>query len=139
MELIGNPLAPVAFNGVVAQQQQQFVDAPYTYVFNYTVPADETVTNLLVSLDRDADFILLAVQIIFYTSASLAVQFSDNQGQNLSNDLINVAAFGQGPFAFVPGRIFAAGGKIGIVLQDSSGSDNSIQIAFRGIKRYRLN
>jgi len=141
MQLIKNPFADPAFDDVV-RSSAQYVDQAYSYVFNTTIPASDSLLGQVVSLDRDADFLLTSLQIVKATSPLAKIQIGDNQGQLLSNDYIYLGAFLQGglpvPFAFVPWRIFAAGGRILVNLVDESGVDNSVQIVFNGIKRYRI-
>lgn len=136
-ELVSNPFAPPVFEGIVGRTSE-YVDTAYTYVYNIALTASQVLLGQLVSLDRDADFLLLAIQLVDQTSVNFSVQFSDNQGQNFSNDFVSGGIFGAYPFAWVPGRIFAAGGKIGINIRDNSAAPNTIQLAFRGLKRYRL-
>lgn len=141
MDLITNPFAPTAYEGIIGQGAN-FVDADYTPVFDIVLAANEEKRGAVVSLDRDADFLLMGFLISNFTSASFQLQLFDNQQQNLSSGYVYGAAFLVGglavPFALVPGRIFPAGGAIGINIKDTSGAENTIQIAFRGIKRYRL-
>jgi hypothetical protein len=138
--IILNPFAPTAYQGI-AGANDQFVDQDKTYVYDVVLTANQNLTNGTLTTDRDADFICMAIQFSFATSSLFKVQFFDNQGQNLSNDYIYGAAYQVGgqsvPFPIVPGRIIAAGGNFGIRLVDLSGAENTIQILFRGVKRYR--
>jgi hypothetical protein len=141
MELITNPFAPQAYEGIVGKGAQ-FVDADYTPIYTVTLTANQEIRGAVVSLDMDADFLLMGLIISTFTSINFQLQLFDNQQQNLSSDYVYAAAYLVGgiqvPFAFVPGRIFPAGGRIGINIKDTSGADNTIQLAFRGVKRYRL-
>lgn len=141
MQLIENPFASPVFSDIV-QSSAQYVDQAYSYVKSITIPASDQLLNQVVSLDRDADFLLSGVMITSATSPLAQIQFADSQGQLMSNDYIGLGAFLQGglpvPYAIVPWRIFPAGGRILINAQDLSGVDNTVQLVFKGIKRFRL-
>lgn len=140
-KIINNPFAPPAYDGVVTPSAQ-FVDQDVTYVYNVVLTANQQLNNEIVQLDNDADFLLMGIQITRATSNLYQIIFADNQGQQLSNDFIYGAAFSGGgngvPFTIVPARIFSRGGQIQIRIQDLSGATNTIQIAFRGVKRYNV-
>jgi hypothetical protein len=42
------------------------------------------------------------------------------------------------PWPVSPGILFPGGGRIGIDINDLSAAPNTIQLTFRGVKRYRL-
>ena len=41
------------------------------------------------------------------------------------------------PTCDFPASLIPAGGRIGIDIQDTSGAQNTIELLFRGVKRYR--
>jgi hypothetical protein len=55
--------------------------------------------------------------------------------------LLSVTFF-QGTFSvqwpMFPEIVIPAGGRIGIDIQDLSAAPNTVQLAFRGVKRYRM-
>lgn len=136
-----NPYAAPVFADVVGPGDQ-FVDTAYTYVYNKTLTANQSLLGQVVSLDPDADFVLYAVQINSLTSVLGTLQLMDNQGMVFSNEPVNFGAFLIGglpvPYAIEPGRIFAANGRILLNITDLSGAENTVQITFQGSKRYRL-
>jgi hypothetical protein len=141
-KIINNPFAAPAYDGVVSNPGMQFVDQDATYVYNIVLTANQELNNEIVQLDNDADFLLMGIQVTRATSSLAQVLFADNQGQQLSNDFVYLGAFSGGgngvPFTIVPARIFSRGGQIQIRIADLSGAQNTIQIAFRGVKRYSL-
>lgn len=141
MEFQTNPFAPPAFEGVVSRGAD-FVDQAFTYVYDVTLTASQALTGAVVSLDRDADFLLEALQLVKCTSGNFTFKLYDNQGQQFSNAPLYGGVLQSGssfiPFPFIPARIFAAGGSIKLDLTDYSGASNTIQLAFRGIKRKAL-
>ena len=96
--------------------------------------------NQAVSLDGDADFMLEQLAAI-YTSSSFQVRFKAPNGRPLSNAYINALnLIGTGQFpVYLPAPVwYPAGGQIGLDIKETSGSQNTIQIALIGIKRFKV-
>lgn len=136
--LIQNPFAAPVFDDIV-KPGTRYVDIGYSYVYNVTLSANQSLQGQSVSLDRESDFILFGIQIPTVTSPLGQLQVMDNQGQQFSNDYVNFGAYMIGglsvPFTITPGRIFAKGGRILLNIRDTSGAENTVQIVFRGLKR----
>jgi hypothetical protein len=135
-----NPYAPPAYNGVMNAAPDGYVDAPFVVPFNAVIPANTNVPNLRRDVPTDADFIWRATVADVQTGA-YSVQFSDSQGYQFSDGLIhylNLSASAIAPAANGKEVVIPGGGKIGIDILDLSGAENTIQILFKGVKRYKL-
>lgn len=139
-DLLTNPLAPDAVNGMNNASPPNTVDVDFSYVYDVVLTASQFLQNQSVATTNDADFEWRAT-VISFSTGSFNVRFSDSQGYYLSNSLVasaNILGDASSPDPVFPGILIPAGGKIGIDIQDTSGSGNTIQIVFRGVKRYRV-
>lgn len=136
-----NPFAPPAYNGLSGEYPNGFVDVDHSYVYRVTLAANQMLRDQQQPIDTDADFVLRAIQLTSNTGV-FAVRFSDSQGYYLSNGLLRSAIFLVGtvpvPFPLFPELVFPSGGRIGIDIQDLSAAPNTVELTFRGVKRYKL-
>jgi hypothetical protein len=134
-----NPIAPIVMNGINDAAPSGYQDQSFTYVYNITLTALQTLTDQQVSIYTYADFLLCAL-IITVQTGLFSVRFTDGQGYYLSNTLINsfnLVGTPSDPFVFNPPVLYPAGGRIGIDLIEGSNATNNIQLAFVGLNRYR--
>lgn len=135
-----NVFTPPAYMGV-SGQQGDYIASDFTYLYNVTLTSNQVITNDGVLIYTDADFAITAV-IITQNTGIFSVQFTDASGYQLSSAYLYSASFYQGgvpiPFPFMPAVLIPAGGRIGVNIQDASGSTNVIQIAFRGFKKFSV-
>lgn len=135
-----NPLAAPSQSGMPDYSPEGYVDVDFSYVYDVVLTANQVLTDQAVSTMNDADFAIRAVFIGFSTGA-FNVRFSDSQGYYLSNGLIasgNLLGDASSPMPVWPEILIPAGGKIGIDITDTSGAGNTIEIVFRGVKRYQI-
>jgi hypothetical protein len=135
-----NVYGPPAFNGLNDDSPAGYTDVDFTYPYDVILTADQFLRDQAVSTTNDADFAIRGVVIATATGA-FNVRFSDSQGFYLSNGMIasaNLQGDASSPFVFFPELLIPAGGKIGIDIQDTSDAQNTIEILFRGVKRYRI-
>ena len=135
-----NPLAPPVYNGINDDSPERTVDQDYTYPYDVVLTANQVLPDQAKTTDTDADFAWRGIVVASATGA-FNIRFSDSQGYYLSNGLIasaNLLGDAASPFPVVPEILIPAGGRIGIDLQDTSGNPNTIEILFRGVKRYRV-
>lgn len=134
-----NPFAPPSYNGLPDASPEGYVDIDFSYVYDVVLTASQTLLAQSVSTTNDADFEIRAIVIAFSTG-TFRVRFSDSQGYYISNSMVesaNILGDASSPMPVFPGLLIPAGGQIGIDIQDTSGSGNTIEILFRGVKRYR--
>ena len=84
---------------------------------------------------------IMRAMIITVQTGLFSLRLADGQGYYLSNVLIdsyNLVGTPSDPFIFFPEVPYPPGGRIGIDIQEGSGSTNVIQIVFRGINRYSI-
>jgi hypothetical protein len=135
-----NPQGPPVFNGVPDASPDGYVDVDFSYVYDVTLTANQELRDQTVSTTNDADFAWRAV-VMNLNDGTFNIRFSDSQGYYLSNGYVanaNLAADAATPYPIWPEILIPAGGRIGIDIQDTSGDSNTIQILFRGVKRFRL-
>lgn len=135
-----NPLAPPAYNGLPDASPEGYVDVDFSYVYDVTLTANQVLKDQAVSTMNDADFAWRAAFIAFNTG-SFSVRFSDSQGYYLSNGLIvsgNLIGDASSPMPVWPEILIPAGGRIGVDITETSGAPNTVEIVFRGVKRYRI-
>ena len=139
-ELLVNPYAPPVANGLNDASPQGYVDVDFSYVYDVTLTGNQFLRDQSVSTTNDADFAWRAIVITVSTGA-FNVRFADSQGYYLSNGMIasaNILGDPSSPYPIFPEIIIPAGGRIGIDIQDTSGNSNTIELLFRGVKRYRI-
>jgi len=136
-----NPYAPPAYNGLSGEYPNGFMDVDHSYIYQVVLAANQMLRDQQQPIDTDSDFVLRAVQLTANTGV-FAVRFSDSQGYYLSNGLLRSAIFLVGtvavPYAVFPELVLPSGGRIGIDIQDLSGAPNTVELTFRGVKRYRV-
>jgi len=117
-----------------------FVDIDFTYAYDVVLTGSQYLPNQAVSTTNDCDFIWRAVIMATYTG-NFNVLFKDSQRFQLSSGLVaaaNLVGDASSPYPIFPEIIIPAGGEIGIDIQDTSTNPNTIEILFRGVKRYNL-
>ena len=140
-KLLVNPYAPPVYNGFNDASPLGFIDVDFTYPYDVTLTANQFLRDQSISTTNDADFSWRAIVIAFSTGP-FNIRFADSQGYYISNGMIvsaNILGDAASPFPVFPEILIPAGGRIGIDIQDTSGSTNVIEILCRGVKRYRIN
>ena len=136
-----NPFAPPAYNGLIGGYPSGYVDVDFTYVYDVVLTNAQALRDQSVPIMSDADFEWRAL-IQAAATGVYAIRFSDSQGYYLSNGfLLNnnfLIATVPIPFPVSPGVLFPQGGRIGIDITNLTAVNNTIQLLFRGVKRYRL-
>lgn len=96
-------------------------------------------TTVNQAIERDADFELRAIVLNSQTGI-YQVQFVINGWYQLSAGQIlnaNMQSDPSSPYVIFPAQLIPAGGRIQINITDLSGAPNTIQIVFRGVKRFQ--
>ena len=140
MENLANPFAPQVYQGYNDASPLDFIDVDFTYPYDVTLTALQFLRDQTVSTTNDADFAWRAL-IVSLNTGAFNVRFADSQGFYLSNGMIasaNLIGDAASPWVVFPEVLIPAGGRIGIDIQDTSNAGNTIEILFRGVKRYRI-
>jgi hypothetical protein len=136
-----NPFAPPAYNGLAGGYPAGYVDVDFSYVYDVVLTASQQLRDQTVPIMSDADFEWRALVLATATGA-FSIRFSDSQGYYLSNGFLLSQNFLVAtvpiPWPVSPGVLFPMGGRIGIDINDVSAAGNTIELVFRGVKRYRL-
>jgi hypothetical protein len=135
-----NPYGSPAANGLNPAAPDDYVDVDFTYPYDVALAGSQELLNQAVSTTNDADFAVRGIVVAFNTG-SFNIRVSDSQGYYLSNGYVasaNLAADAASPIVVFPELLIPAGGRIGVDIEDTSAAPNTIQILFRGVKRYRI-
>jgi hypothetical protein len=135
-----NPYAPPSYNGIPDGSPENYVDIDFTYPYDVTLTANQVLLGQAISTTNDADFAWRAI-IIASATGSFSIKFYDSQSFALSNSPVasaNLVGDASSPWPVFPEILIPAGGRIGIDIQDTSGSGNTIELLCRGVKRYRI-
>lgn len=133
-----NIYAPAVYNGIPDASPPGYVDVAFDYIYDIALTASQLLTDRK-TIDNDADFVLRAV-VINASTGLFSVRFSDSNNYWLSSARIlstNILGDGASPYPIFPEILIPAGGFIGIEERDETAAPNTIQIAFRGCKRYQ--
>lgn len=135
-----NPFSPRAYGGF-AERGRDFVEQDFTYNSSLTLLSLELVTDRTVSIDNDSDFEWRAI-IVPVRTAAYEIQFFDAQNNPLANTYISYLNFqnasnGILPFPLTPAVLIPMSGVIKYNIRNLSAAPNVIQIALRGVKRFR--
>jgi len=141
---MNNVYAPQAVNGLNYQPPEGYYDVGFDgYVFDIVLQPGQLLRDQAILISNDADFELRAYSYTQPTGdiGAFLYRLSDGQGNYLSNAMIantNMSPFPDRPTVMFPGLLFVRGGMIGIDIQNLDlMNTNTIQIVFRGVKRYR--
>ena len=112
--------APYAAAHLIGLGDSSAVGAPYPDQ-SFDVPFDVTLTALQTLqtsqiIERDADFVWRGIILN-----------------------ANMASDPSSPYPVFPELTVPAGGRIGILITDLSNAGNTIEIVFRGVKRFKAN
>jgi hypothetical protein len=115
-------------------------DNSFDYPFDIVLTPNQNAPNEGKRTDTDSDFLLFGLTLNNFSSILFTIQFKDANGNYFSSAPIfasNYNGQGSAPYMF-PGtpRIFPPGSQIGIGLLELSGFTNTIEMTFRGIKRF---
>ena len=141
--MIGRILAPNAPAhllglGDSSPQGTPYPDQSYDIPTNITLTGDQSLSTQQ-TIQRDADYVWRGIIINSYTSQLFQVRFNINGWYFMSQGYVlaaNLQSDPSAPYPLFPEMTIPAGGQIGIDITDLSGSTNTIQIVFRGVKRF---
>lgn len=135
-----NPFSPPAYGGL-EQSGLDYFPQDYTPVIDIAMTANQRLAAQAVNIDNDADFDWRAIYITG-TEGSFTLRLYDSNFFALSNQELSSSNFFQNdgpiPFVIAPSIIIPAGGSIQFDITDTSGANNNVQIAFRGVKLFKL-
>ena len=139
-----NQYSPLSLAGVQTPPPAVvgYEDRPYDYVYeppNGQLSANQFLNPDTLSIYPDADFLAFGYYISF-ASGLFQVQFIDSTGYELSSGMMRstaISTVASDPTVFSPAHPFPAGGQIKVIIQDLSGATNTIQLVFKGVKRFR--
>jgi hypothetical protein len=140
-----SPYAPPPVAGLNNASPAGFTDVDFTYVYDVTMPAapaaGSTLRDQQQPIDQDSDFALRGISYVGVIPGAFNVRFQDAQGFYLSSGMVsngNLSANAASPTPVFPELILPAGSRIGIDIDNVAGAPIQVQIAFRGVKRYRV-
>lgn len=132
-----SPYASPVSNGIgQAGVPSGYRDIAFDYVFNQTLNANQS-GDFQLGVHNDSDFHWRAVVVT--STGAFSVVFSDSDWYDLSSGALlssNILGDPSSPWPVFPEIVIPAGGRIGLQLTDLSGAGNTINILFRGAKRF---
>ncbi len=135
---MNNPLAPPAVQGISDPSPEGFVDVPFNYTYDVVMTASQILNNEVVSI-FNADFIWRG--LIISATGLFSVQFQDGYNYYLSTGQIfstNMANTPGDPWPVFPEVFYPAGGRIYLNITELSAAQNTIQLLFVGVNRYKI-
>ncbi len=136
-----NPHGTPVLNGLVPEFPMGYIDVSFDYVYDVTLLLNQQLRDQSIPIHTDSDFVLRAI-ILSQATGAFSIRFNDSQGYYLSSGFMMSANFLSGtvpyPYPIFPELLFPAGSRIGIEINELSGAGNTVQMVFRGAKRYRL-
>lgn len=129
-----NPMAPPVYGGLMTPDGA--VD--FTYPYDIALTANQSLSDQI-KTNTDADFHMTAIIINVYTSIQFSFRLNINGVYYLSASQILAANLASDPSAPPPvlGRfVIPRGADLNIDITELSGSGNTIEILFRGLKLY---
>lgn len=138
-QYIPNAYAPVGYAGINDASPEGYVDRKGDYFYDIALTANQALVGEQVNIDTDADFIWMGLVIV--SEGNFNVRFYDASNYALSNAMTAsglYSIYGAQPSPINPVLPFPAGSKITLDITDTSGSSNTGQIMFVGMKRYRF-
>jgi hypothetical protein len=136
-----NPYGTPVLNGPVPEFPDNYIDLSFDYVYDVAMLASAVLRDQSVPIHTDSDFVLRAI-ILSQATGAFSIRFNDSQGYYLSAGFMMSANFLSGtvpyPYPIFPELLFPAGSRIGIEINELTAAPNTVQLVFRGAKRYRL-
>jgi hypothetical protein len=115
-------------------------DTSFDYPFDIVLQSGDNLPNEGIRTDTDSDFILLGMSINTFDSILFTLQLKDSNGNYFSSAPVFAANYaGQGSASYIfPGRprIFPPNSSLGVGIKNLSGAQNTVQLLFRGEKRF---
>jgi len=139
MRQLTNPMAAPALAGLPPNVPDGFTDVDFTYPYDVSLAGGQALTNEQRSIDTDSEF-WWRDTILLKATGAFTYKFSDSSGYVMSSGQIhsaNLSANPSSPAPVFPEHPLPPGGALNIEITDISGNTNDIQIAFKGVKRYR--
>lgn len=129
--------------GDTSPQGAKYPDQGYDLVYDVVLNPNNLAAGLGVlrdfqQIEHDSDFIWRAV-FVNASTGTFSVRFNNNGWYYYSNAPMlstNLQGDASSPYPWWPESRIPAGGRIGIDLVDLTGAANTIEIVFRGIKRF---
>ena len=121
------------------QTGQTFYAEPGCEPFDKVLALSTEYKDLAQYFPKDSDFMLTGIGGTA-TSTSYQIQITLPDGRQLSSAPLNAPNFvgnAQFPVEIWPPVRVPAGGKLGLYLKDTSGSQNTVQVVFYGVRLYR--
>lgn len=117
-----------------------FYEEPGEYVMDVSLTSGQEKTRQITQIDNDSDFIWLATVGSSTGVYKLKLQISGRSGRYMSSSYVNNVNYvgsANFPVPLLHEVYFSAGSSISGDFLDTSGGANTIQLLFKGIKRFK--
>ncbi len=132
-----NPQASPALTGIPSGAPPGARDVGFDYIYDVVLTSEQLLTDSK-PIDNTSAFHWRAIIVVANTGA-FRVRFSDSRMFYLSNGFINntnLLGTPGNPWPVFPEVVIPPGGRIGVEIEDLSVAGNTIQLSFRGVRRY---
>lgn len=140
--------------GTITFGDKTYLEKFWTYTAIFTIPANGLLQPRVI-LDGDGGFLLKYLTVFYSGGATpnyFRIRLGNSDGQQWYSGAGNVAGGGgndrvhstlllgngQFPFPVVPYILYLPNGSINLDVQDTSGNQNQVEMAFTGSKLYDL-
>ncbi len=131
--------APSALLGPSPETPPGYEDRAFDYVRDVVLTANQILQDS-VDIEPDADFVAVGLYVATSTGA-FSLRWSDSRQYYVSNSRIasaNLSTDPAAPYPIFPQIVLPKNGRIGIEIGDTSGAGNTIQLVWRGWKRFKV-
>lgn len=118
---------------------QDFYEEPGDVVLDITLTSNQEKLRQTAQVDSDSDFLLYALLGTSTGAYDLRLQLPN--GRYLNNSYVkssNYVGSAQFPVPLLVPVYFPGGSSIIVDVKDTSGAGNTVQLVFKGVRRYRL-
>lgn len=129
-----NPMAPPVYGGLITPDG----DVDFTYPYDITLTGNQALSDTI-KTNTDADFQMTSILVNVYTSIQFSFRLNVNGVYYLSSGQILAGNLVSDPSAPPPvlGKfIIPRGADLNIDITDLSGAGNTIELLFRGMKKF---
>jgi hypothetical protein len=134
----GNQFSPVGYAGLPNGAPPGYLDKPFSYVYDVVLTANQALLSQSVPIQTDSEFYLRGIYVSAATG-TFTFRYSDANNYYFSDAQLlsqSFSTFAGQPTIVLPEVWYPAGGKLSIDITDTSGSGNTVELVFVGVKRY---
>lgn len=121
------------------QPSTEFYEEAAAFVLDVTLTSNEEKREQGVFIDGDGDFVCQSIAAT--QTGNFSIRLKSPNGRYFPQEYAkhsNIVGAGAFPMPIEPPFVFPSGARIACDVKDTSGAGNTLQIVFKGVKRYRV-